>query len=177
MRLFVALRPPAEVLAHLRGSPLLDGLRRGRPGQEHVTLAFLGEVEAAAPLAVRLQEHLGGPPAVRAPRLRLSGAGSFGRVVWLGPRGERDALRALHLAVTAALQDAGLPVDTRPWTPHLSVGRGSLPQALQAYDGPAASWQDVALVQSTPGPDGVRHAALRQWTLPSVGPAAQDVTP
>ena len=177
MRLFVALRPPPEALAHLRSWPgELEGLRRGRSGQEHVTLAFLGEVADADAVTARLQNRLGGLPPV-APRLRLQGAGSFGRVVWLGLDGDVEALRALHATVAAALRDAGRPDDPRPWTPHLTVGSGQLPPALQSYAGPAAPWQDVALVHSTSGPGGVQHAAVRQWTLPVVGSTSGDVPP
>lgn len=160
MRLFVALVPPAEVVAALPAPP--RGLRPVPPGQHHVTLAFLGEVPEPAPVAVALDAVLPGCPA---PRLALTGAGVFGHAVWLGLTGERDRLHALAAAVQDAVRGAGVVLEARPYRPHLTVGRGVLPPRLAGYAGPSATWSRVALVRSTLGPAGARHDALRSWRL------------
>ena len=160
MRLFVALVPPAAVVAALPDLP--RGLRPVPPGQHHVTLAFLGEVPDPEPVAAALDAVVPGCPA---PRLALAQAGAFGCAVWLGLTGERDRLDALARAVQDAVRSAGVPLDDRPYRPHLTVGRGALPVGLDAYAGPSATWSRVDLVRSTLGPAGARHDALRSWAL------------
>ena len=168
MRLFVSLPPPEPVLAHLRAQPAPPGLRPARAGQEHVTLGFLGEVGDPAPLVARLDEPL---PRLAAPRLRLSGAGRFGRgAVWLGVAGDLGALRALRRAVEQAVLEAGLPPlpgtgHPGAWRPHVTIGRGSVPEQLEAYDGQEAAWPEVALVRSTLLPQGAQHEVLHRWAL------------
>lgn len=152
LRLFVGLYPPG---------PVLQALPR-RTDREHVTLAFLGEVDDPAPLRSGLERVAGLP----APRLRLAGAGRFrGSAVWLGLAGDLAALHALHAAVGEVVGEAGLRVDTGRWQPHLTVGRGRLPPDLLAYEGPEAAWHEVALVQSRLGHDGARHEKLSTYGL------------
>lgn len=161
----MGLRPPLPVLAHLRaalpGERLAPAVRPARPGQEHVTLAFLGEVADPAPLERALAEDLGRLPA---PRLRLAGGGRFrGGAVWLGLAGDLDRLQALARAAAEAATRTGVPLDAEGWRPHLTLGRGRgpVPAAVLPYEGPDAVWDDVALVRSTGG----QHSDLRAWRL------------
>ena len=150
MRLFVALHPPAEVLAELP-SPT---------GREHVTLAFLGEVPGPGPLLTTLPSVAQVP----APCVRLAGAGRFrAGAVWLGVHGD---LAPLHAAVQDALRRAGLPGDPAPWRAHLTIGRGGqVPDWAASYDGRAALWRRVALVHSTRSDGALVHQPLGQWRL------------
>jgi RNA 2',3'-cyclic 3'-phosphodiesterase len=128
MRLFVALTPPAEVVAELQAAiePLRvehNAMRWARPEQWHLTLAFLGEVDetARADLAERLARA-----ASRASPLSLAvgGAGRFGdRVLWTRVTGDTEGLRRLAGSVRRAAQRAGLPVEDRPYRPHLTLAR------------------------------------------------------
>lgn len=160
MRLFVSLVPPPEVVTALPALP--PTVRPAAPGQAHVTLAFLGEVAGAEPVAVELAGVLAGRPA---PRLRLSGAGTFGRAVWLGVAGDLDVLARLAGAVQDAVRAAGVGLEARRWRPHLTVGRGRLPGELPAYEGPVATWGRVDLVRSHLSPEGARHEPLHTWRL------------
>ena len=162
--MFVALRPPPEVLAALWSLRVAGpGLRATRHGQEHLTLAFLGEVEDPAALIGQLDAVL---PSATAPRLRLAGAGRFGGgAVWLGLRGELERLHHLQRSVTAAVERAGLALPSGRWRPHLTVGRGRLPEGLAAYQGPEGCWREVALVRSQLRADGAEHTPLREWML------------
>src|SRR4051795_1219848 len=100
VRLFVAVDPPAEAIAHLRAQlPTVSELRWTDPGQRHLTLTFCGEVadKTADDLATRLARAAGrhGPM-----QLRLSGAGAFSRparahALWVGVAGHSDALGKL----------------------------------------------------------------------------------
>lgn len=160
MRLFVGLYPPQAVLQDLPR----------RSGREHLTLAFLGEVDDPA----RLLVALGAVERHPAPLLRLAGAGRFrGGAVWLGLRGELDRLHRLHDAVQDAVEASGLPRAVEQWRPHLTIGRArAVPAALQSYEGPEAAWRDVALVHSTLTRQGAVHVPLRTWRLPLASGAA-----
>ena len=160
MRLFVALVPPADVLAALPALPA--SVRPVPPGRQHVTLAFLGEVAGAAAVAAALDAALPGSPA---PVLRLAGAGAFRRAVWLGLAGDLPGLHHLAGGVQDAVRAAGVDLERRRWHPHLTVGRGPLPPHLLPYEGPAVAWDRVELVRSHLGGPGARHEALRSWPL------------
>lgn len=160
MRLFVQLVPPDEVRTALPALP--PGVRGAPPGQEHVTLAFLGEVADPARVAAALDEALdGGAP----PRLRLEGAGAFGTSLWLGLGGDRERLLRLAGVVQDAVRRAGVALEPRPYRPHLTLGRGRLPAGLAAYRGPDATWDRVDLVHSTLTSGRARHVPLRTWRL------------
>lgn len=106
-------------------NPQLNGLRWLIAEQLHLTLSFLGDVEAAA--EARLHEALGEvrvPPFV----LPLSGVGVFnvrGRpsVVWAGVGKGHPHLFALHRRIQDAVLHAGLEPDLKPFHPHITIGR------------------------------------------------------
>jgi 2'-5' RNA ligase len=150
-RCFVAVpigeRLRAELAAaadHWRPRPDLEGLRWTDPAGWHVTLAFLGSVDASAvpELAARLE-----PIRDHAPmRLATGGLGAFpsrrrARVAWYGiadpdrrlaQLGE-DVARALgldtgapfrgHVTLARARKD---PIDLRPWLASASAPDGEL---------------------------------------------------
>lgn len=97
-----------------------------RPGNWHVTLRFLGEIEQVAyeVLVARLSEvDLG-----RRFHLRWGGLGAFPRpgratVLWIGPDQGEDALSVLADDVDAAIDQAGFPPEDRPFNPHLTLSR------------------------------------------------------
>jgi 2'-5' RNA ligase len=136
----------------------------------HVTLAFLGEVDAA-----RLGEVERAVAGVR-PRgpigLRISGGGSFGGrgrsgVLWAGLAGDLPALAGVHADLRAALEVAGLPHDTRPFTPHLTVAYAQSREvraALDDYDGPSWTVDGLVLVHSRHAEGGGYHH-LGVWPL------------
>ncbi|MFN2536884.1 MAG: 2'-5' RNA ligase family protein [Mycobacteriales bacterium] len=137
MRLFVGVRPPAEVCAQLAAALGGDADPRW-----HVTLAFLGErpdpepvLEALRPVAAR---H--GPVP-----LRLSGGGTFGaRVLWAGVAGR---LAPLARDVQVAL---GIP-EQRPFHAHVTVRRGHgliIPRALSELAGEQWTADEIELVLS-----------------------------
>ncbi|MBV8539230.1 MAG: RNA 2',3'-cyclic phosphodiesterase [Pseudonocardiales bacterium] len=180
MRLFVALTPPGEVVEELR--IVTAGLRERapelrwtRPEHWHVTLVFLGEVgdDVVDGLARRLHRA-----AARHPPLSLSlgGGGRFGhRVLWTGVRGDRDGLRRLADSTAAAARRCRLPVEQRPYRPHLTVARADGTTDLCPSVERLALWQGVPwpagrlhLVHSRlgAGPDGsALHEPIAGWPL------------
>lgn len=178
MRLFVAVDPPDEAADSLRAAlPADDRLRWSAPEHWHLTLAFLGEV--AAPALPELSDRLARAAGRSAPvRLRLAGAGHFGRqVLWIGVDGDTAALARLADRCAAAARRSGIPMEERRFRPHLTVararGRGAdlrgAADALSAYAGPWWVAADVRLVRSHLGPPLV-HETLA--TLALTGPPA-----
>ena len=135
MRLFLALKPDRSAEAQL-GRRLLEvqgalggtaAALRWTPAENiHVTIQFLGELDPGR--AAHLQEHLGlaldEPPF----RITLGAVGVFPerghpRVVWLDVSDGRVPLTRLHAELGRRLKDAGMPLESRPLSPHLTLAR------------------------------------------------------
>lgn len=143
MRLFVALDLPSHAAEELDRAvaplrPEWPGLRWTGRDAWHLTLAFLGEVDARVTSALgrRLERA-----AARYPALTLSveGAGAFpgaarARVLWAGVHGDEDTLAALAGSVSAAARRAGAPPlsEGRRYQPHLTLARCRAPADVRA---------------------------------------------
>jgi 2'-5' RNA ligase len=162
VRLFLSLRPPAHARAHLAAA--LAGLRTTDVAQWHLTLAFLGEVPSEQPLLPGV-----GQVVARTPRLvlRLRGGGVFrGQgVLYARPDGDLRQLRRLALDLAAVCRDAGVPLEDRPYRPHLTVARRvRAATALDGYEGPVWTATEVELVRSHLGTTA-RHEVLQSFPL------------
>lgn len=121
LRLFVGIALPAELKLMLsRLAVGLPGARWVDPGNYHVTLRFVGEVDEG--LASDLDAYLAG---IRAKRfaLTLAGIGSFNaRNVFVGV--ERNAA-LLHLQekVESAVVCSGIAPEGRRFAPHVTLAR------------------------------------------------------
>lgn len=132
MRLFYAVLLPEEIRDIL--CALMDRMRpRFRSGvftrreNLHLTLAFLGEMDPEQIRAARAAlEALRAEPFP----LRFGPAGRFrrsgGDVYWAGVERSRE-LEELHGMLNRELCDRGLPVDGRPFRPHLTLVRQGVP--------------------------------------------------
>src|SRR4051812_36097571 len=68
-----------------------------------------------------------GPPGPRPPPLppRFAGGGRFGSgLLFTRVEGDRQPLTRLAASVTAAARRSRIPVDDRPYRPHLTLARG-----------------------------------------------------
>jgi RNA 2',3'-cyclic 3'-phosphodiesterase len=107
-------------------------------------------------------------------RLWLAGAGRFGplrrpAVAWAGVDGDVGPLAVLAGGLAELARGLDLPVEERPFRPHLTLGRwaarrsadGTLTDRLAGYRGPAWPVGEVLLLESRPGPRPVydRHHA------------------
>ena len=189
LRLFIAIPLPApvrEALADLQGQ-LAElapprAVRWVRPEGIHLTLKFLGDVPAAQQRAI--EGGMAQAAAGHAPfTLTVERLGCFPnvnrpRVVWVGVHGERDALQALRDAVEAAIAPLGYPPESRPFSPHLTLGRVSksasagevaaLGQALKGAQVDALGQIAVngfSLVRSDLRPDGAIYTELAHVAL------------
>jgi 2'-5' RNA ligase len=184
MRLFVAAELPATVRARVR-TEVTDRLRPALRDAAwvaepalHLTLRFIGEQSPT--LARRLGADLetalrGGAPVP----LTLRGVGAFPnlsrpRVVWLGVHAPE--LTPVQARVEACCTALGLPAETRPYQPHLTLARlrppaAGRPQPALAGAAESLSFESsllietVTLMQSELGPGGARHTPLTTIVL------------
>jgi len=135
VRLFVALEIPTAVRDNLAAQinelrdlspPLADKrLRWVRPENLHVTLKFIGEVEAAKLDGIRSALTTIGLDAAVA--LDFRGLGFFPdekypRVLWVGLQASGN-LPVLVKDIDRALEGQGIARDERVFTPHLTLAR------------------------------------------------------
>ncbi|MER5455694.1 RNA 2',3'-cyclic phosphodiesterase [Micromonospora sp. NPDC002389] len=192
MRLFTAIHPSTEAVAHLTdrvarlrlGAAAAAGtnVRLFDPARAHLTLAFLGDVDAGRLVEVESALGLAAEWAregrTAAPLLRLAGGGRFGRgrftVLWVGVGGEVEALHVVGRLVRSRLRHARLPYDEKPLRPHLTVARpgdrlspadaDADLAALADYQGPEWTAGELVLTRSELGPQPTHHR-LAAWPL------------
>lgn len=190
MRLFIGIELPDEARAALtrRSTVLQSSLRARAPGAKirwvemanlHVTMAFLGQVEADAAEALRARLQ----PALdhAAFEARLGALGAFPpsgplRVIWAGfDRGVPEMI-SLHGTLYQRLRPLGFDPDHRTYAPHVTLGRvqatdrhGSreVRQALDAAPGIASTFTvaSVTLFRSYTLPSGSRYEVLLRVPL------------
>jgi len=133
LRAFIAVEIPFEIhqaienkTAHIRAA-LNSSLVRWVPSSNiHLTLKFLGDISSAnvellsQMLSVEVSQH-------QALEMRFGGLGAFPnpkrpRVIWIGIQAPAG-LEALQHGIEAATATLGYPVEKRPFSPHLTIGR------------------------------------------------------
>ena len=131
MRLFLAINFAPEVRHAIAEAtaPLRDAARDLswiREPQIHLTVKFLGEQpeETASRIAEAMQVVAARNRVVD---VEIGGIGAFPnfrrpRVVWIGVSPE-PKLELLHHDVEAVCESLGLPLDGRPFRPHLTLAR------------------------------------------------------
>jgi 2'-5' RNA ligase len=172
LTLFSAFLPPADLVGamgaerarHRAGGSADRRLRWSAPVHWHVTLGFFGADEPAARVDW-LAGRLAGRPA---PRVRLTGAGTFPGVLWLGVEGE--GLAELAEAAGSGLED-------RAYRPHLTLARfppeepaegARWEQALKGFETEFWTVGEVVLMASEWGPGKVTESPYRvieRWPL------------
>jgi 2'-5' RNA ligase len=166
VRLFVAVRPPPEVIDVVSALPRPErhGVRWTRPDQWHVTLRFLGDVERSEPVAAALAAGLAGAPVAE---VALGPATErLGRAVLVVPAAGLDGLAARVLDATRD----GVPVADGAFgfRGHLTLARWPRGVAGWAVGAPiAAAWtaHEVELVRSELGGGPARHEVVETFRL------------
>jgi 2'-5' RNA ligase len=134
MRTFIAIRfsPQVDralwqVVEQLRRADKLRGVKWVEPGNIHLTLQFLGEVEEKLldQIASGLRKELADFPAFEA---SLSGLGAFPdrsrpRVIWAGVAQGARELEQLSARVQEANRALGFTPEDRPFRAHVTLGR------------------------------------------------------
>lgn len=132
LRLFVALELPHTIKNALAGyvAPLQQlsrGVRWVKPENVHLTLKFLGDTPNAKLAAI--QSTLAAMCGDFAPlAIEVAGAGVFPnarrpQVLWVGLNDASGQLGKLAQEIDARLHLLGFPRETRPFSPHVTIGR------------------------------------------------------
>jgi 2'-5' RNA ligase len=151
------------------------------PRNLHLTLHFLGEVDEAR--MASLGKALAPPLDLDAPRIGVAGWGVFpprgpARVIWIGVTAGADALGSAHAILGDRLRSAGIMPESRPFSPHLTVGRVKVPSgdhwsrlAAGAERDPMGEWtlHACTLFQSHLSPSGPTYRALLSIPFAGVG--------
>jgi RNA 2',3'-cyclic 3'-phosphodiesterase len=187
IRLFVALEIPAAVRENL--ATLIDELRAAdaassksnprwvRPENLHVTLKFIGHVEADKLDAIHaaLAEVRSGS----AVELRFRGLGFFPndrrpRVLWAGMDASAN-LVPLASEIDAGLEKLGIPRETREFAPHLTLARFDPPGISEKLRGaarknPPRKFGELCagefdLIESKTRPTGAEYTRLSSFAF------------
>ena len=195
MRLFAAVLPPqaavrelATAVAPLHALPQAAGLRWTGEPTWHLTLAFLGQVDAEDLQPLRGRLAAAAAAVARMPRLRLAGSGRFSeRALWAGVEGDTLLLRRLADEVAKAARDTGIDVDERPFRGHLTLaraggrsgpppaaGRGlpALVGALADFSGTEWPATSLRLMRSHLGAGSAHYETVAEWALGTAGPGS-----
>lgn len=131
-RTFIALEMNELIQSHLEGvihqvAEALPRLNWVDPVGIHLTLAFLGELDAAqlklAMQATAAAAQQGEPFSYRLTRINIFGSPRQPRVVWMGIEEKSSSLVRLHSALNQELEQRDFATEKRPFSPHLTLAR------------------------------------------------------
>ncbi len=179
-RLFLALWPtPAlrhALAAHARLWRWPRGAARVDPAKRHITLHFLGAVPRAQ--LPGLAQALALPCPTAELRLDTPALWHGGLAVLLA-REIPAALQDFHHALGQAIAGTGLPVERRPWHPHVTLARRAegaqppvrcKPLVWPVEPGGPEDGCGYVLVESVPGPGG-GYRILARYPITAGGAA------
>ncbi len=133
IRAFLAIEPPGEVRQALDN--IQNSLKRScpfdirwvKPAAVHLTLKFLGDitekdVAALSPVAQECAAQTA-PLQLAVRKLGVFPSPKRPRVLWIGLEGDIKPLLALQQNLEEGLENCGFARETRPFQPHLTMGR------------------------------------------------------
>lgn len=170
-RVFFALWPDEDVREELaRAAERLHaacGGRITRPGNVHLTLVFLGDVERDRLDALREAAAGVGAPAHFLPVERF-GWFRRNRVAWAGPaQTPAETLELVH-GLEAALKQARFAFDARPYEAHITlVRKAECGKSLPAIAPIRWRLREFVLVESELDQGGSNYRITGRWPLNS----------
>jgi 2'-5' RNA ligase len=187
-RTFIALEQDESLRRHLsetirRMAAALPRIKWVNPSGIHLTLAFLGELDDDQ-LAKAVRASDLAAQQISPFRYRLAQLGTFGsprqpRVVWAGVDEPTGKLTRLHRLLSRELEQRDFEVETRPFSPHLTLARVKEPlsstelQTLQRLltdsqlnaPSPYYHAQHVCVMKSELSRSGARYTQLHDSIL------------
>lgn len=153
LRAFIAIEIPSSIhlaieenTARLRSVLDSNLVRWTPPANIHLTLKFLGDV---SPNTIELLTQMLTAEAGQHTsfEIQISGIGTFPnlrrpRVIWIGLQAPAT-LEALRRGIEAATARMGFPIEERPFSPHLTIGR------VKQTAGPAEAQKIRAALEAT----------------------------
>jgi 2'-5' RNA ligase len=183
IRAFIAIDIGDEIREHLdqlqrKLKKVHANVRWVKPRNIHLTLAFLGNLPAEKVPA--LQDELDRVLRnVKPFDIKAEGTGFFGRprhprVIWAGIL-DCPALMKLQQKTVEALQAAEIEFDSKPFSPHLTLGRVKAPNHTESLLGKLDKYKDyelgqtrietVEIIQSELLPHGAEYSVLHRVAL------------
>ncbi len=183
LRLFIALETPGtvrealgRVLAELRRA---DADVRWEADQKlHATVKFLGDTpEARVEAVVTGLERAAcstGPLTITYKDLGFFPTPRLPRIIWAGINEPTGALKGFHALSEASMRTLGYPEESRPFHPHVTLGRIRGPRGIDAlrarvetctFDQPPITLHEVALIRSDLRPSGSVYTTLKRIFL------------
>ncbi len=167
-RLFFALWPPLELsreLYSVAGRVLEGDGRRVPPENIHLTLAFLGSVQASFR---QCAEQVAATIRTGSFTLMLEQIGCWPKsgVVWTGPRNTPEPLSRLVRELNAGLVACGYVPEERSYAAHITLARKRRRCNKNLPIDPLM-WEvrRFCLVQSHTHAEGARYEMVRSWGL------------
>lgn len=140
-----------------------------QPQNVHCTLVFLGDIfqPAVDSVANALAKTAAGckPFEIEISSLGFFGSARSPRIIWAGMTGQTDVLINLQGKITAAVLQAGLKPDEKPFKPHLTIGR-----VRSNRNAPALVEAIKANETKTFGKNSVGRVVLMKSQLTASGP-------
>jgi len=181
VRAFCAIpiaEPQRELITRVQSrlADNLPGVRWSNTRNLHLTLRFFGDIEAeslekAAKLMLSV-DALGSPFELPLQRLGAFPSTARARVLWLG-FAPSPALQQLYRRCQGFFSEVGIPAESRPFTPHLTLGRakGRLPNIAELLERESHEIdgnlpvERVILYRSRLLPGGAEHIPLHTIRL------------
>jgi 2'-5' RNA ligase len=164
-RLFYALWPDDHTrldLVRLNRFIEAKGFRPVQPHNVHVTLVFLGNVDAATELLLKhsVTGIFAKPFVLTFDRLSYW---SRPKVLCLTCSQLPDEVEKLVTALNREVASCGLQIDTRPYKPHITLARHA--KYLPDINFEPIVWraESFCLVESCSEPGGVSYKVRQQW--------------
>lgn len=136
IRLFTAIEVPDDLKKKIIALPnlKLDFKSRSRPDDLHITLKFLGDVDAS--LLTVIEDTLENMKKPKAFGMAVSGLGVFGKkdkaVLYADVESKRQ-ISLLAENVAQKLVMAGLTLEQKPYMPHVTIARLKDDRNFEAY--------------------------------------------
>ena len=134
----------------------------------HITLAFLGDVDAEQRLcAEQVASRIKGDQF----SMQMERVGHWRRpqVVWLGPKETPEALQELAAQLNQGLVKCGFPVEKRAFKAHMTLmRRASRSPGRVMFDSIGWKVDRFVLVKSNLTPKGAQYEVVEEWSLASV---------
>jgi 2'-5' RNA ligase len=187
IRAFIAIELPDAISDAL--SSMQGGLRAERhpyvkwvnPGGIHLTLKFLGDIDAdkVSPITEAIARAAQG---VSPFHLELGDLGAFPNprrpnVIWVAVTGDVERLASLQKGIDHSLVPLGFSPESRPFTPHLTLGRlrerasagerQRIGESLVTAKSEVVPFQagEISLMRSTLTPSGAIYSRLSSIPL------------
>lgn len=166
MRLFIAIHFPEKVKDRLESG--INTLRKQgrraswcRRENLHLTLEFLGELDTPEK-AIAAMEQIRAMPF----SLAFGASGRFrhreGDIFWLGFQ-PNESLLQLQKQLHRALRAQGIPLESRPYRPHLTLARRLKDHGESVFPMPLPSpvlVSEITLMRSERAANGMRYTPL-----------------